>query len=154
MRVLLLPWFTLEQGCKHFLEGHSAAQFSSNQLQITPAWKFLVTLKTLIIWIRCVWLGLNCAELWPSRSLRPMHQKPDLDQNQYSSYFVTQKYYFEELFSFLIYIIKCNLFLWCTAQFSVSLLQCSVSLDLSEIILNMLIWCSKNISYYYLDNMS
>ncbi len=53
-----------------FLEGHSSAAFSSNQLQITPAWKFLVILKTLIIWIRCVWLGLeqNCAELWPSRN--------------------------------------------------------------------------------------
>ncbi len=35
-----------------FLEGHSSAEFSSNQLQITPAWKFLVILKTLIIWIR------------------------------------------------------------------------------------------------------
>ncbi len=38
---------------------------SSNQLQTTPAWKFLVILKTLISWIRCVWLGLElkCAEL-------------------------------------------------------------------------------------------
>ncbi len=53
-----------------FLEGHSSAEFSSNQLQITPAWKILVILKTLINWIRCVWLGLelNCAELWPSRN--------------------------------------------------------------------------------------
>ncbi len=25
-----------------FLEGHSSAEFSSNQPQITPAWKFLV----------------------------------------------------------------------------------------------------------------
>ncbi len=48
-----------------FLEGHSSAQYSSNQLQLTPAWKFLVILKTLVCWIRCVWLGLelNCAEL-------------------------------------------------------------------------------------------
>ncbi len=53
-----------------FLEGHSSAQFSSNQLQITTDWSFLVILKTLISWIRCVWLGLelNCAELWPSRN--------------------------------------------------------------------------------------
>ncbi len=53
-----------------FLEGHSSAEFSSNQLQFTPAWKFLVILKTLISWFRCVWLGLeqNCAELWPSRN--------------------------------------------------------------------------------------
>ncbi len=53
-----------------FLEGHSSAEFSSDQLQITPAWKFLVILKTLISWIRCVWLGLelNSAELWPSRN--------------------------------------------------------------------------------------
>jgi len=40
-----------------------------------PVRKFLVILKTLIssmdlIWIRCVWLGLEqkCAELWPSRN--------------------------------------------------------------------------------------
>ncbi len=40
------------------------------QLHLTPVWKFLVILKTLIRWIRCVWLGLelNCAELWPSRN--------------------------------------------------------------------------------------
>ncbi len=37
-----------------FLEGRSPAQFSSNKLQITPAWKFLVILKSLISWIRCV----------------------------------------------------------------------------------------------------
>ncbi len=50
--------------------GPQLAELSSNQLQITPAWKFLVILKTLISWIRCVWLGLelNCAELWPSRN--------------------------------------------------------------------------------------
>ncbi len=53
-----------------FLEGHSSAEFSFNQLQLTAAWKFLVILKRLISWIRCVWLGLelNCAELWPSRN--------------------------------------------------------------------------------------
>ncbi len=53
-----------------FLEGHSSVQSSSNQLQFTPAWKFLVILKTLISWIRCVWLGLelNCAELWTARN--------------------------------------------------------------------------------------
>ncbi len=53
-----------------FPEGHSFAEISSNQLQHTLAWKFLVILKTLIIWIRCVWLGLelNCVELWPSRN--------------------------------------------------------------------------------------
>ncbi len=40
------------------------------QLQLTPAWKLLVILKSLVSWIRCVWLGLkqNCAELWPSRN--------------------------------------------------------------------------------------
>ncbi len=39
-------------------------------LQITPAWKFLVILETLISQIRCVWWGLelNCADLWPSRN--------------------------------------------------------------------------------------
>ncbi len=59
--------FTAHWSQTQFLEGHSSAQFSSNQLQITPAWKFLVILKTLISWVRCVWLGLklNCAELWP-----------------------------------------------------------------------------------------
>ncbi len=63
--LLLMHWSQTQ-----FLEGHSSAQFSSNQLQITPVWKFLVILKTLISWIRCVWLGLglNCAELWPSRN--------------------------------------------------------------------------------------
>ncbi len=30
-----------------FLEGHSSAEFSFIQLQITPAWRFLVILKTL-----------------------------------------------------------------------------------------------------------
>ncbi len=36
----------------------------------TAAWKFLVMLKTLISWIRCVLFGLeqNCAELLPSRN--------------------------------------------------------------------------------------
>ncbi len=33
------------------------------------------------------------------------------------------------------YILKCNLFLWCNAEFSASLLQSSVSHDPSEIIL-------------------
>ncbi len=44
------------------MEGHSSADL----LQITPA----DLLKTLISWIRCVWLGLeqNSAELWPSRN--------------------------------------------------------------------------------------
>ncbi len=53
-----------------FLEGHSSAEFSFNQLQLTPVWKLLVILKTLISWIRCVWLGLelNSSELWPSRN--------------------------------------------------------------------------------------
>ncbi len=53
-----------------FLEGHSSAEFSSNQLQITPAWRFLVILKSFISWIRCVWLGLelNSAEVWSSRN--------------------------------------------------------------------------------------
>ncbi len=32
------------------------------------------------------------------------------------------------------YILKCNLFLWCKAEFSASLLQASVSHDPSEII--------------------
>jgi len=46
------------------------------------------------------------------------------------------KYYYNlnELFSILIYF-KCNLFLWCKAEFSASLLQSSVSHDPSEIIL-------------------
>ncbi len=53
-----------------FLEGHSSAEFSSNQLQITPAWTFLVIMTSVISSIRCVSLGLelNCAELWPSRN--------------------------------------------------------------------------------------
>ncbi len=53
-----------------FLEGHSSAEFSSNQLHLTPAWKFLVIQKSLIIWIRCVWFGLelNSTELWLSRN--------------------------------------------------------------------------------------
>ncbi len=53
-----------------FLEGHISAQFSSNQLQITPAWTLLLILKTLSSWIRCVLLGLdlNCAAMWPSRN--------------------------------------------------------------------------------------
>ncbi len=62
---------TLKQWSQtQFLEGHSSAEFSSNQLQITPAWKFLLILKTLISWKMCVWLELelNCAELWPSRN--------------------------------------------------------------------------------------
>ncbi len=60
----------IQRSQTQFLEGHSSAEFSSSQLQITPAWKFLVILNTLISWIRCVWLGLelNCAELWPSRN--------------------------------------------------------------------------------------
>ncbi len=68
-KILLLTFKALNQWSQtQFLEGHSSAEFSSNQPQITPAWKFLVILKTLISWIRCVWLGLeqNCAELWPS----------------------------------------------------------------------------------------
>ncbi len=51
-------------------KGYQSVEFSSTQLQITPAWKFRIILKTLISWIGCVWLGLelNCAELWPSRN--------------------------------------------------------------------------------------
>ncbi len=38
--------------------------------------------------------------------------------------------------SFLFwYILKCNLFIWCKAEFSALLLQSSVSYDPSEIIL-------------------
>ncbi len=44
------------------------------------------------------------------------------------------------------YTLKCNLLLWCKAEFSASLLQSSVSHDPSEI---MLICCSGSISYYY-----
>ncbi len=43
---------TLEQWSQtQFLEGHSSVQFSSNQLQLIPAWQFLAIL---ISWIRCV----------------------------------------------------------------------------------------------------
>ncbi|KAK2905343.1 hypothetical protein Q8A67_007142 [Cirrhinus molitorella] len=51
-----------------FLEGRSSAEFSSNQLQLTPAWKFLVNLKSLISWIRCPMLlcsPMQC-EIYPS----------------------------------------------------------------------------------------
>ncbi len=37
-----------------FIQGHSSAEFSSNQHQITQTWKFLVILKTLISWNGCV----------------------------------------------------------------------------------------------------
>ncbi len=43
------------------------------------------------------------------------------------------------------YIVKCNLFLWCSAEFSASLLQSSMSHDPSEIIL-IIICCSRNVN--------
>ncbi len=42
-----------------FPRGPQLCKFSSNQLQLTPAWKFLVILNILISWIRCVWLWLE-----------------------------------------------------------------------------------------------
>lgn len=50
--------------------GTQLCRFAPTNSKITPAWKFLVILKTLISWTRCVWLGLelNCAELCPSRN--------------------------------------------------------------------------------------
>ncbi len=43
------------------------------------------------------------------------------------------KYYKIKMFS--LYVLKCNLFLWCKADFLASLLQSSMSHDPSEIIL-------------------
>ncbi len=49
------PRVTLKQWSQtQFLNGHSSAE-----LQITPAQKFLVILKTLISWFRCVWFRLE-----------------------------------------------------------------------------------------------
>ncbi len=55
-----------------FLEGYSSAEFSSNQLQITPVWKFLVILgrfhKTSLpnkpglfqlFWLIVTWFGFR-----------------------------------------------------------------------------------------------
>ncbi len=48
----------INQRCQtQFLEGRISAQFSSSQLQLTPAWKFLVILKTLIRWIGVLYYG-------------------------------------------------------------------------------------------------
>ncbi len=56
----------------------------------------------------------------------------------------TRTYILYVLIKYLFYILKRNLFLWCKAEFSASLLQSSVSHDPSEIIL---ICCSRNIYY-------
>ncbi len=48
--------------------------------------------------------------------------------------------------AFFFNVLTSNLFLWCKAEFSASLLQVSGSHDPSEIIL---ICCSRNTSYYY-----
>ncbi len=48
VHIFLLDCFILDQWSQtQFLEGHSSAEFSSNQLQLTPAWKFLVILLLL-----------------------------------------------------------------------------------------------------------
>ncbi len=55
LRAVSVLWDGLNQWSQtQFLEGHSSAQFSSSQLQLTPAWKFLAILKTVISWIRCL----------------------------------------------------------------------------------------------------
>ncbi len=54
-------------------------------------------------------------------------------------------YFYKILLQFKITVFKCNLLLWCTAEFSASLLQSSVSQNPSEIILIYWFWCSRNI---------
>ncbi len=66
--------------CRKFMQDVSTTGFCNAEvsrsvhggprLQITPAWTCLVTPMSLIIWIRCVWFGLelNSADLWPSRN--------------------------------------------------------------------------------------
>ncbi len=48
---------------------------------------------------------------------------------------VNYYYNLKQVFFLFEYMLKCNLFLWCAAEFSASLLQSSVSHDPSEIIL-------------------
>ncbi len=64
------------------------------------------------------------------------------------NYFIKihKKYYYTLRSPFLFkYILKCNLLLWCKAEFSASLLQSSASHDP----LNHSIWFSSKISYHY-----
>ncbi len=87
---LIINILNLDQWSQtQFLEDHSSAEFSSNHLQITPTWKFLVILKTLISWIICVWSGLelNCAEF--------EFETNDLDCLITRIHFYVQYYYFK-----------------------------------------------------------
>ncbi len=80
----------------------SSAECSSNQLQVTPAYKFLVILQNLISWIRYVWLGLelNCAEVWPSR-------KWDWDQCSMASWSI---FIFKSIY--LLHLYYCKLYIY------------------------------------------
>ncbi len=78
---------------------------------------------------------------WPNR-LNPAF----LECSNIAKYY----YNFKQLFLFE-YILKCNLFLWCKAEFSASLLQSTMSHDPSEIIL--ICWfeiraCQKLVIFY------
>ncbi len=65
--LIFFSHFAFSQECPILLmEGQCPAEFSSSTL----GWKFLMSLKTLISWFRCVSLGLelNFAGQWPSRN--------------------------------------------------------------------------------------
>ncbi len=128
-------------------------------------------------------LSLFCSPLWPSTEYiihtphhhcsasqlesskptqrhhpilyHPLHRQYKQQHKVYTGIYThTDECWSFDVFYFLFkYILKCNLFLWCKAEFSASLLQSSVSHDPSEIIL--ICWFSDCyhsnmlISYYY-----
>ncbi len=89
--------------------------------------KCTLPFKTLrLVSFKCFW------SLFCSTTLHLFSQKYSKNSN-------IVKYYYNLNNCFLYeYIVKCNLFLWCKAEFSASLLQSSVSHDPSEIILLLL----------------
>ncbi len=82
-------------------------------------------------------VGVSCLGV----SWNNFFTKPAFIQSKYIKNSNKVKYYKYFLFE---YIFLCNLFLWCKAEFSASLLQSSVSHYSSRNHSNMLIYCSRN----------
>ncbi len=64
-----------------------------------------------------------------------MLTKAACDQKYSQNSNIVRNYFNLNYCCLFAYILKCNLFLWCKAEFSASLLQSSASHDLSDIIL-------------------
>ncbi len=87
-----------------------------------------------------------------SPSLHSLNQKHNKNSNIVKYYYIiTFLLHLKWLFSLILYILKCYLFLWCKAVFLASFLPFSVSHDPSEIIL--ICWFNVKVTFIIIINV-